>query len=72
MNKCKYSDTVDCAICTCDGCVNKCGYFKPTSQGQLPALNDSRKVIDQLFSDGLISAEDDIALNIIWRAAEKQ
>lgn len=71
MDKCKYFDTVDRAICTCDSCVNKCGYFKPTARGQLLALNYSRKVIDQLFSDSLITAEDDIVLNIIWYAAEK-
>lgn len=38
---------------------------------QLLALSDSRKVIEQLFWDGLIDEDENEALNIIWRAAEK-
>lgn len=63
--------TNDRAICTCDGCVDKCDYYRPAALGQLLTLSDSRKVIERLFWDGLIDEDEDEALNIIWRAAEK-
>lgn len=64
--------TNDRAICTCGGCIDKCDYYRPSAVKQLEALSISRDAIDQLYLDGIIDEEDNDALNIVWRCAERE
>lgn len=64
--------TKDRAICACGGDMAKCDYYMPSAIKQLDALSISRDAIDQLYFDGLIDEEDNDALNIVWRCAERE